>query len=85
MAIGPTIRNWLNDPERRKRRLEAKDAKNQLKQSEAALNNAIAQAALSGANQRSGGGNAGAIIGITFGVLTLAGIVGFVAYKSSKK
>lgn len=73
------IKSWL--AKGKQSRMERRDAKNNLKNSEAQLNNALAQAALQPAG--SGGSNVGTILGITFGLLAVAGTIGFIVYKKS--
>ena len=74
------IGDLLSDPEKRKKRLEKKDAKNKLKDSEANLNNALAQQAAS----QGQGMSTGAILGITLGVVAILGLITAVAVKSKK-
>lgn len=69
-----SLGNLLSDPAKRKRRLEKKDAKNKLKDSEANLNNALAAQAF--AQSQNKGISTGAIIGISLGAVAILGLVG---------
>jgi hypothetical protein len=74
-----SIGNFLSDPVKRKKRLEKKDAKNKLKDSEANLNNALAAQAYSQSQNK--GVSTGAIIGISLGAVALLGLVAVVILR----
>ncbi len=74
------IRDAIFNPEKRQKRLEKKDAKNSLKNSEANLNNAMAQSLVKPGE----GMSMGAILGISFVGISLVGGLLYLALKSKQ-